>query len=134
MRVLRRRITGALAAVALAAATSGCIAAAAAAGAGAGVYLTSQGAESTVPAPIARVADRARIVMQQMNIAPTGTQMNGDGSERELKGRTGETDVTIELEAQSDTTTRVEVTARDNLLEYDQDLARDIVERIVALP
>lgn len=117
----------------LALATSGCVAAAAAAGAGAGVYLTSQGAESLVEAPVADVAERSRIVMQQMEIAPAGTQMNGDGSERELKGRTGDTDVTIELEAQSDSTTRIEVTARDNLVNYDQDLAREIVERIVAL-
>lgn len=119
-------------AAAIAFAASGCVAAAAAAGAGAGIYLTNQGAESLVDAPIAQVADRARIVMQQMNIAPTGTQMNGDGSERELKGRTGDTDITIELEAQGEATTRLEVTARDNLVEYDKEMARDIVERIVA--
>lgn len=130
-----KRFFNPLAGLALAAAvaTTGCVAAAAAAGAGAGVYLTSQGAESMVDAPVGQVADRARIVMQQMDIAPTGTQMNGDGSERELKGRSGETDVTIELEAQSDTTTRVEVTAKKNVVDYDQDMARDIVERIVAL-
>lgn len=129
MRTTRFLATAAL----LAFATSGCVAAAAAAGAGAGIYLTGQGAESIVTAPIGQVADRSRIVMQQMNISPTGTEMNGDGSERELKGRTGETDITIELEAQSDTTTRVEVTARENPVDFDQDLARDILERIVAL-
>lgn len=129
----RRMLSGLALPAVLALAASGCLAAAAAAGAGAGVYLTSQGAESIVDAPIARVAERSRIVMQQMDIAPTGTQMNGDGSERELKGRTGDVDVTIELEAQSDSTTRLEVTARDNLVQYDQELAREIVERIVAL-
>lgn len=126
------RIRAAAAAALLALGTSGCVAAAAAAGAGAGIYLTNQGAESLVEAPIARVDERARIVMQQMNIAPAGTQTNGDGSERQLKGKAGDKDVTIELEAQSDSTTRVEVTARDNLVNYDKDMARDIVERIVA--
>lgn len=120
-------------AAAIAFAASGCVAAAAAAGAGAGIYLTNQGAESLVDAPIAQVADRARIVMQQMNIAPAGTQTNGDGSERELKGKTGDTDITIELEAQGPSTTRLEVTARDNLVNYDKEMARDIVERIVSL-
>ena len=118
--------------LALSLATSGCVAAAAAAGAGAGIYLTNQGAESLVDAPIATVAERARIVMQQMNIAPAGTQTNGDGSERELKGKTGDTDITIELEAQGPSTTRLEVTAKDNLVNYDKEMARDIVERIVA--
>lgn len=127
------RVRGLLLVLSLAFAGSGCVAAAAAAGAGAGIYLTNQGAESMVSAPIAQVADRARIVMQQMDIAPTGTQMNGDGSERELKGKTGDTEVTVELESQDDGTTRVEVTARDNLVNYDKDLARDIVQRIVSL-
>ena len=125
--------TPAFAAVLFAFATSGCVAAAAAAGAGAGIYRTGQGAESVVPAPIAQVADRSRIVMQQMNIAPAGMAMNGDGSQRELKGRTGDTDISIKLAAQSDSTTGIEVTARDNLVNYDKDLAREIVQRIVQL-
>lgn len=129
MRHIRALATAAL----LALTTSGCVAAAAAAGAGAGIYLTNRGAESLVEAPIAQVAERTRIVMQQMNIAPAGTQTNGDGTEREMKGKTGDTDVTVELEAQSESTTRVEVTASDNLVDYDKDLAREIVERIVAL-
>jgi hypothetical protein len=129
---MRDRFSATAALLALSVAASGCVAAAAAAGAGAGIYLTNQGAESLVDAPIATVAERARIVMQQMNIAPAGTQMNGDGSERELKGKTGDTDITIELEAQSASTTRLEVTARDNLVNYDKEMARDIVERIVA--
>ena len=129
---MRVRFSATAALLALSVAASGCVAAAAAAGAGAGIYLTNQGAESLVDAPIATVAERARIVMQQMNIAPAGTQTNGDGSERELKGKTGDTDITIELEAQSASTTRLEVTARDNLVNYDKEMARDIVERIVA--
>lgn len=130
---MRVRFSATALLLALSVAASGCVAAAAAAGAGAGIYLTNQGAESLVDEPIAAVAERARIVMQQMNIAPAGTQTNGDGSERELKGKTGDTDITIELEAQGPSTTRLEVTARDNLVNYDKEMARDIVERIVAL-
>lgn len=130
---MRVRFSATALLLALSLAASGCVAAAAAAGAGAGIYLTNQGAESLVDEPIATVAERARIVMQQMNIAPAGTQTNGDGSERELKGKTGDTDITIELEAQGPSTTRLEVTARDNLVNYDKEMARDIVERIVSL-
>jgi hypothetical protein len=109
---------------------TGCLAAAAA-GAGAGIYLTSRGAESLVDGPIDQVAIRARTVMNAEGIVPDASSTENGGDKRELKGKKGDLDVTIQMEQQSDKTTRVEVTARKNLAEWDKDYAQQVLQRIV---
>jgi hypothetical protein len=109
---------------------TGCLAAAAA-GAGAGIYLTSRGAESLVEGPIDQIATRARAVMAQEGIVPDAASTENGGENRELKGKKGDLDVTIQLEQKSDKTTRVEVTARKNLAEWDKDYAQQVLQRIV---
>jgi hypothetical protein len=109
---------------------TGCLAAAAA-GAGAGIYLTSRGAESLVDGPIDQVATRARTVMNAEGIVPDASSTENGGDKRELKGKKGDLDVTIQMEQQSDKTTRVEVTARKNLAEWDKDYAQQVLQRIV---
>jgi hypothetical protein len=109
---------------------TGCLAAAAA-GAGAGIYLTSRGAESRVDGPIDQVATRARTVMNAEGIVPDASSTENGGDKRELKGKKGDLDVTIQMEQQSDKTTRVEVTARKNLAEWDKDYAQQVLQRIV---
>jgi hypothetical protein len=105
-------------AVALMLPMTGCLAAAAA-GAGAGIYLTSRGAESLVEGSIDQLATRARAVMNEEGIVPDASSTENGGSKRELKGKKGDLDVTFELEQKSDKTTRVEVTARKNLAEWE---------------
>jgi hypothetical protein len=109
---------------------TGCLAAAAA-GAGAGIYLTSRGAESLVEGPIDQIATRARAVMNAEGIVPDASSTENGGDKRELKGKKGDLDVTIEMEQKSDKTTRVEVTARKNLAEWDKDYAQQVLQRIV---
>jgi hypothetical protein len=109
---------------------TGCLAAAAA-GAGAGIYLTSRGAESLVEGSIDQIASRARAVMNEEGIVPEATSTENAGEKRELKGKKGDLDVTFELEQQSDRTTRVEVTARKNLAEWDKEYAQRLLQRIV---
>jgi hypothetical protein len=109
---------------------TGCLAAAAA-GAGAGIYLTSRGAESLVEGSIDQIASRARSVMNEEGIVPDASSTEAGGAERELKGKKGDLDVTIEMEQQSDKTTRVEVSARKNLAEWDKEYAQQILQRIV---
>ena len=118
-------------ALALVLPTTACLAAAAAAGAGAGIYLTSRGAESTVEGSIDDVAARARAVMNEEGIVPDEASMEQGGDKREFKGKKGELDVTFELERKSDKTTRVEVTARENLAEWDKEYAQRLLSRIV---
>jgi hypothetical protein len=110
---------------------TGCLGAAAAAGAGAGIYLTSRGAESLVEGSIDQIAARARAVMSEESIVPATSSTDNGGDKRELKGKKGDLDVTIEMEQQSDKTTKVEVTARENLAEWDKDYAQKLLQRIV---
>jgi uncharacterized protein DUF3568 len=110
---------------------TGCVAAAAAAGAGAGVYLTTRGAESLVNSPIDQVAARAQTVMSEEAIVPDASSTEQGGTKRALKGKKGDLDVTIEMEQKDSKTTRVEVTARKNLAEWDKDYAQQLLSRIV---
>jgi hypothetical protein len=110
---------------------TGCVAAAAAAGAGAGIYLTSRGAESLVESSVDQVAARATAVMNEEGIVPDASSMEKGGDKRELKGKKGDLDVTIEIERKDAKTTRVEVAARKNLAEWDKDYAQQILSRIV---
>jgi hypothetical protein len=110
---------------------TGCVAAAAAAGAGAGVYLTSRGAESLVESSVDQVATRAQAVMSEEGIVPDASSSESGGNKREFKGKKGDLDVTIQLERESGSTTRVEVTARKNLAEWDKEYAQQLLTRIV---
>lgn len=109
---------------------TGCLAAAAA-GAGAGIYLTSRGAESLVEGSIDELAARARAVMSEEGIVPDASSTEDGGTKRELKGKKGDLDVTFELEEKSDKTTRVEVSARKNLAEWDKEYAQQLLQRLV---
>lgn len=116
--------------LALALPTSACLAAAAAGAAG-GIYLTSRGAESVIQGSIDDVTARAESVMDEMEIAKDAESTERGGDQRELKGKRGDVDVTIELQRESPTATKVEVTARENLAEWDKEYAQQILRRIV---
>lgn len=119
-----------LVAIAVVLPMTGCLAAAAA-GAGAGIYLTSRGAESLVEGSIDQIGTRARAVMNAEGIVPDASSTEDGGDKRELKGKKGDLDVTIQMEQKSDKTTRVEVAARKNLAEWDKDYAQKVLQRIV---
>ena len=110
---------------------TGCVAAAAAAGAGAGIYLTTRGAESLVESPVDRVASRAEAVMREENIVADGSSSEQGGDQRQLKGKKGDLDVTIDIRRETETTSKVEVTARKNLAEWDKEYAQELLSRIV---
>jgi uncharacterized protein DUF3568 len=119
-------------ALALVLPTAGCVAAAAAAGAGAGVYLTTRGAESMVPGSVDQVAARAQAVMNEEGIVPDASSTEQGGDKREFKGKKGDLDITIQMERKDPKTTKVEVTARKNLAEWDKEYAQRLLEKIVA--
>ncbi|HEU5303588.1 MAG TPA: DUF3568 family protein [Gemmatimonadales bacterium] len=126
----RRSATWALA-LAVVLPTTGCMAAAAAAGAGAGIYLTTRGAESMVEGSINDVADRTRVVLNEEGIVLEESNFEQAGDKREFKGKKGDLDVTVVLERESSTTTRVEATARKNVAEWDKEYAQQLIAKIV---
>jgi hypothetical protein len=111
--------------------TAGCVAAAAAAGAGAGIYLTTRGAESMVEGSINDVSARAQAVLNEEGIVLDESNMESGGDKREFKGKKGDLDVTVELEREGANTTRVEVTARENVAEWDKEYAQELLSKIV---
>jgi hypothetical protein len=110
--------------------STGCLAAAAAGAAG-GVYLTSRGAESVIAAPVDQVAGRAEAVMDELGIVKEGESTENEGDKHVLKGKKGDLDVNIDIERESESTSKVEVTARKNLAEWDKDYAKEVLSRIV---
>jgi polyisoprenoid-binding protein YceI len=124
---MRRHLTFVLAAALL---STGCLAAAAAGAAG-GIYLTSRGAESLVEAPVDNVAARAEAVMGEMGITKEAESTEDEGDKHVLKGRKGDLEVNIDINRESATTSKVEVTARENLAEWDKDYAKQVLSRIV---
>jgi hypothetical protein len=87
--------------------------------------------ESLVASPIDRVVADAESVMKNMGIVQDATSSDNGGAKRELKGKHGDLDVTVQMEQQDSATTKVEVSARKNLAEWDKDYARQVLERIV---
>jgi hypothetical protein len=130
---MRRTFTrwgGLVLAAALSGPVAGCVAAAAAGAAGA-VYATTRGAEALVSGSVDQVAARAETVMKEMNIVPSAEKTETAGDKHELKGKQGDLDVTIQMERSDSSTTKVEVTARKNLAEWDKDYAKEVLTRIV---
>ncbi len=115
-----------------AAATQGCAAAAVAgAGAAGAVYFTSRGAKATVNGSVANVATRAQVSMSQMDIPVTGSKSENSGAHREFSGHKGDLDITVTLDRNDERTTNVEVSARRNLVTWDKDYAKQLLESII---
>ena len=110
--------------------STGCLAAAAAGAAG-GIYVTSRGAESVVEGSVDQIAGRAEAVMSEMGIVKQGESTEDQGDKQVLKGTKDKLDVTISINRESPNTAKVEVTARENLAEWDKDYAKEVVSRIV---
>lgn len=110
--------------------STGCLAAAAAGAAG-GIYLTSRGVESVVEGSVDQVAGRAEAVMSEMGIVKEGESTENQGDKHVLKGKKGDLDVTIDIDRESPTTAKVEVTAQENLAEWNKDYAKEVLNGIV---
>lgn len=117
-----------LAAVPLA---SGCFLVAAGAGAAGAIAYTNRGASATVAGSVNSVFDRALAAFAGQQITETGRATEDNGAKRTLKGRTGDVEVTVELHRATDQTTKVEVIAAKNVVEYDKELAKRVLDRIV---
>lgn len=109
----------------------GCLAAAVGAGAAGAIAYNDRGAHSLVNGSVADVAADARAVLMAMGVTLDGEDA-GDADENDVtvSGTRGEMRVRVEIERQSGTTSEVMVTART--LDYDREVARDILSRIMA--
>ncbi|HEX7242455.1 MAG TPA: hypothetical protein VF263_19355 [Longimicrobiaceae bacterium] len=117
--------------LALALAAPGCLAAAAAAGAGGAIAYTQRGAGSVVQGTVDQTFQRGVAVFRDMGITRTGESTEDGGAERKLTGTRGETEVTVEIERETASTSKVEVYARRSPVEWDRELAKDVLSRMV---
>jgi len=107
------------------------VAAAAGAGAAGGIYLTSRGAESLLNGSTDEAISRARTAFQDMNITEAGSSTDKGGDEQTLKGTSGDLDINVDAKRNGPTTTKVEVTAKKNAVQYDKDFAKKVLAKIV---
>jgi len=82
-----------------------------------------------LPGSLTDVTARARAVMIRMRIVEERGRSLGHGW-RELRGKQGPADVVIRLKSQTAASTRVEVTARRGLAEYDEGVAERVLDAI----
>lgn len=113
-------------------AVSGCFLAAAGAGAVGAIAYTNRGASSDVAGTVDQVFDRAVTAFGQNGVAETGRSTEDNGIKRRLVGRKGEQEVTVDLQRDTDATTKVEVIAKKNAVDYDKELAKTILNAILA--
>lgn len=106
------------------------------AGAGAGISHQVNGvATRTFSEPLAKMDSALLVATKRMTIQVDTVEATGNS--HTLKGRVGDLDITVEMEALSGTVTRVDVTARKNLFRVDSATAQELVtqiERAVANP
>jgi hypothetical protein len=110
---------------------SACLAAAGA-GLGAGIYLSDRGAESLVDAPIEKAFEASRVVFSDMGMTDVETrgEQSGSSEERQISGKRGDKNVKVTLRTEGEST-RVEVVASEDMVVWDKDRAREVLEKIV---
>ena len=113
-------------------ALSGCFLVAAGAGAAGAIAYTTRGATSDVSGSVDAVFGRAVSAFSGAGISETGRSTEDNGTKRKLVGTKGEQEVTVELNRSSATTTKVEVIAKKNAVDYDKELAKSVLDRILA--
>jgi hypothetical protein len=110
---------------------TGCIAAAGA-GLGAGIYLSDRGAESLVSSPIDKTFAASQEVFREMGITEVKSsgEQTSSAEERQIDGKRGDKNVKVTLKTEGEGT-RVEVVASEDMVVWDKDLAREVLEQIV---
>jgi hypothetical protein len=111
-----------------------CVVAAAGAGAGGGLYLTQRGVESLVPVPVDRAASATHQAFDALKIRQTKseTEQREQGEKRQVDGTAGDREISVTLQADNQSSTRVQVVAKKSAVTWDKDFARTILDKIVA--
>jgi len=96
------------------------------------VSFTTEGTEAVVPRPIKTVATHTQEVLAKNGIKIDESKTGKGGDVQEYKGTANGLDVTVFLQRQAPEVTKVEVTAKKNLVEFNKDFAKKINEQIIA--
>lgn len=129
--MMLRRVAIAIAFATLTTTTTGCFLVAAGAGAGAAVAYTNRGASATIEGTVPTVFDRATRAFTSMSITETGRATENSGDLRRLTGTLGDQEVIIEVKRETQTTAKVDVVVKKNVVEYDKDMAKRVLDAVV---
>ncbi len=127
-----RRTLLSLAILATVSTTSGCFLVAAGVGAGGAIAYTNRGASAKVPATVDVAFDHAVATFSAMSISETGRTTENSGATRRLIGKLSDQEITVEITRSSDDVSNVEVIAKRNVVDYDKDRAKEVLDKIVA--
>lgn len=110
---------------------NGCLLAAAG-GVGGGIYFTNQGVESIVPGGVEEVSTATERAFGDFDLTRTELRIDEEG--RTLRAQPsggGDPEVTVTIRQEGDDSSRVEVKARNSVVTWDKDYARQVIEKIV---
>lgn len=129
----RRFTLRALALIALLISLPGCIAAlAAGAGAAGAIAYSERGVSSKMAGSVDQTIARSQAVFSEMRISTTGQDGSPGSNERELKGRVGDLEITVDVKRENERLVAVEVFAQRSTVDWDRDYARRVLEAIIA--
>lgn len=112
-------------------ALGGCFLLAAGAGAAGAIAYTNRGASSSIAGSVDATFNRATAAFSAMGITETGRSTDDSGATRRLTGKQGDTEVNVEMKRESNDVTKVEVVAARNTVDFDKDLAKRVLDRIM---
>jgi hypothetical protein len=95
--------------------------------------LSDRGAESVVTGSVDQAYAATQRAFRDMDITEgkSSSEHDGDVETRELQGSTADRDITVTIKSEG-TGAHVEVVARKSAVTWDKDLARQVLEKIVA--
>lgn len=112
---------------------SGCAALVGAGAGGAGaIAFTERGAQGDVKGDVREVSQRAEAVFAQMGIQPTESKVKDSGKEQELSGKSGETEVNVVIKATGKDSAHLEVVAREGMVKWNKDYAKEVLSKIIS--
>jgi hypothetical protein len=125
-------LLSALVSILIASGAFGCAAAAVGtAGAVGGIVYTDRGAKGDVKGDVRQVNQHAKAAFKQMGIRVTGSEMKESGKEQNLSGKSGSTDVSVNMNRSGSDTTHVEVIAHESTFKWNKDYAKEILAKII---
>jgi hypothetical protein len=91
-------------------------------------------AEAQVSGSVAKVKDRTQVVFDKMEIDSSASSVEKSGAEQTLQGKKGDLDVEVKLEKveQAQNQTKVQVTAKQGTVKWNNDFAEKVLDNIVA--
>ena len=95
------------------------------------IVQTMEGVESDVKGSITDVNKRIENAFKQLGIQSTGSHVESSGNKQTITGKSGNTDVNIQLTPTGANQTHVIVTAKQGAVSWNKDLAQQILSKII---